>query len=64
MEIPAGRYLIRSWRTGDEDAIVRNLSNPNVIRNLARVPRNYTMEHAKAWIDLCTTAMRRSAASG
>ena len=54
MEFPAGKYTIRSWQTGDEGALARNLSNLNVTRNLAiRVPSSYSVDHAKAWVDLC-----------
>jgi RimJ/RimL family protein N-acetyltransferase len=54
MHISAGIYLIRSWQAGDEPALARNLGNPNITRNLAtRLPRSYSIEHAKAWIDLC-----------
>jgi RimJ/RimL family protein N-acetyltransferase len=54
MEIPAGDWLIRSWREEDAPALSSYFSNPNVLGNLAvrnRYP--YTEDHAKAWIDLC-----------
>jgi ribosomal-protein-alanine N-acetyltransferase len=53
MEIPVGAWTIRSWRTGDEEALSQYLGNPNVSRNLvARHPHPYKIEHARAWIHL------------
>jgi [ribosomal protein S5]-alanine N-acetyltransferase len=54
VKIAAGAYIIRSWESGDEAALVASINNPNITRTLAaRQPRTYTEEHAKAWIDLC-----------
>ena len=54
MDIPAGNYLIRSWRPEDAESLSAHLDNPNVTGQLlARHPRPYTVERARAWIDLC-----------
>ena len=54
MEIKAGKYTIRSWQAGDETSLSEHFSNPEVLANLvARNRYPYTVEHAKAWIDLC-----------
>ena len=54
MEIAAGDYLVRSWRPEDAESLSTHLDNSNVTSQLlARHPRPYTLERARAWIDLC-----------
>ena len=54
LDIPAGNYLIRAWRPEDAESLSTHLDNPNVTGQLlARHPRPYTVERARAWIDLC-----------
>ena len=54
LDIVAGNYLVRSWRPEDAESLSAHLDNPNVTGQLlARHPRPYTVERARAWIDLC-----------
>jgi RimJ/RimL family protein N-acetyltransferase len=51
MELRGKRLLLRPWRRGDEDALVRHADNPNVSRFLRdRFPSPYTRADAEAWI--------------
>jgi [ribosomal protein S5]-alanine N-acetyltransferase len=51
VEIDLGRFLIREWRRGDEEALVRHANNPNVARNMRdRFPHPYTSADAQWWI--------------
>ena len=51
MEIDLGRFLIREWRRGDEEALARHANNPNVARNMRdRFPHPYTSADAQWWI--------------
>ena len=51
MEIDLGHFLIREWRPGDEESLVRDANNPNVSRNMRdRFPHPYTRADADWWI--------------
>lgn len=51
MEIPAGSWVLRPWREGDEPALVKYANNRNVWVNLANTfPHPYSMEDAAAWV--------------
>lgn len=51
MEIDLGHFLIREWRRGDEEALIRHANNPNVARNMRdRFPHPYTSADAQWWI--------------
>ena len=51
MEIDLGHFLIREWRPGDEESLVRHAHNPNVSRNMRdRFPHPYTRADADWWI--------------
>lgn len=51
MEIDLGHSLIREWRRGDEESLVRHANNPNVSRNMRdRFPHPYTRADADWWI--------------
>jgi [ribosomal protein S5]-alanine N-acetyltransferase len=51
VEIHLGDYLIREWRRGDEEALVRHANNPNVARTMRdRFPHPYTRADADWWI--------------
>ena len=53
MEIPAGDWVLRPWRVGDEPALVKYANNRNIWINVADVfPHPYTMEDAVAWLQL------------
>jgi [ribosomal protein S5]-alanine N-acetyltransferase len=56
MEIQLTQCTIRSYRWGDEAAIVRHANNRKVSRNLTNAfPHPYTMEAARAWLERATT---------
>jgi len=44
------RSILRPWRVGDEDSLVRHANNRRVWRNLSRLPHPYTTADAHAWI--------------
>ena len=51
MEIPAGSWVLRPWREGDEPALAKYANNRNVWMNLEDAfPHPYTMEDAVAWV--------------
>jgi ribosomal-protein-alanine N-acetyltransferase len=54
MELVGPRVVLRPWRRGDEEALVRHADNRNVWRNLAdRFPHPYTARDADWWIRHC-----------
>jgi ribosomal-protein-alanine N-acetyltransferase len=56
LTFPAG--LIRSWRPGDADSLVREADNRNIWLTVRdRFPYPYTHAHAEAWIDRVTSDM-------
>ena len=53
MEIPAGGWVLRPWREGDEPALAKYANNRNIWINLEDVfPHPYTMEDAAVWVQL------------
>ncbi len=51
VEIDRRHFLIREWRRGDEESLVRHANNPNVSRNMRdRFPHPYTRADADWWI--------------
>jgi RimJ/RimL family protein N-acetyltransferase len=51
MEIHVGPFLLREWRHGDGEALVRHANNPKISRNLRdRFPYPYTIDDANWWI--------------
>ena len=51
MEITLRSCLIREWRRGDEESLVRHANNPNISRNLREIfPYPYTTDEATRWI--------------
>jgi RimJ/RimL family protein N-acetyltransferase len=56
MEIRLTQCAIRSYRWGDEAALVRHADNYKVWRNLTDVfPHPYTMDAARSWLEIATT---------
>jgi RimJ/RimL family protein N-acetyltransferase len=56
MEIRIRDFLLREWRRGDEEALVRHANNPNVSRNLREIfPHPYTPDDAIRWIAHAST---------
>lgn len=57
MELIGVRCLLRPWRAGDADALVKYANNPNIARNLRdRFPHPYTLRDAKGFIQSCLSA--------
>ncbi len=55
MELRLSKSTIRSYRWGDEEAIVRSGNNYSVWRNLTDAfPHPYTLEAARDWLYLAT----------
>jgi|SRR5215831_11121643 len=53
MEFVLSKSLIRPWKTGDEESIVRNANNRAIWRNLRDTfPHPYTLADAKNWIEI------------
>src|SRR5438105_3326406 len=50
VELKLARSILRPWRVGDEDSLVRHANNRRVWRNLSRLPHPYTTADAHAWI--------------
>lgn len=52
MEIKLKSCVLRRWRTGDEESLVRHANNYKIWRNVRdRFPHPYTLEDARMWID-------------
>lgn len=52
-EIAAGRLHLRPWRSADADVVLTACSDPQTAR-WTSVPRPYTAEHARAYVDVDT----------
>lgn len=51
IELPDG-YSLRSWRRGDEPALVRHANNPKIADQLRDLfPQPYTPMDARRWVD-------------
>ncbi len=51
MELKTDQALVRPWRSGDEEALVRHLDDYEVWRNLRDIiPHPYTLADAREWI--------------
>lgn len=51
MELSGGAVVLRPWRAGDEEALVRGADDREIWRNLTDAfPHPYRGEHASAWI--------------
>ena len=48
--IDAGRFILRSYREGDEDSLIENINNIKIARNTLRIPHPYTKQDARFWI--------------
>ena len=54
MEIKGSKFILRSWRAGDEDRLVEIANNKKIWINLNNAfPHPYTMESAKWWVNHC-----------
>ena len=56
VELAGPGFLLRTWRRGDEPALVKYANNRRIWRNLTdRFPHPYTPQDARAWIELQET---------
>jgi RimJ/RimL family protein N-acetyltransferase len=56
MHLDCGPCIVRDWRDGDRESLVRNADNRRVWRNLKdRFPNPYTAADAEAWLALART---------
>lgn len=46
-------FILRPFRKGDEESLVRNINNEKIYRPTLRIPYPYTMNDAKKWIEEC-----------
>lgn len=55
MTLDADLCTIRSWRTGDETALVYHANNRAIWQNMRdRFPHPYTPDDARQWLTLAT----------
>jgi ribosomal-protein-alanine N-acetyltransferase len=55
MRLQGSRCTIRSWRSGDADALVRHANNTKVAQQLRdRFPHPYTSRHAAQFLQMAT----------
>ena len=53
MKIPvikSKRFILRTFRKGDEESLKENISNKKIARNTLSIPYPYTLKDAKEWI--------------
>jgi RimJ/RimL family protein N-acetyltransferase len=61
MHLDCGSCIVRNWRDGDRESLVRFANNRNVWRNLKdRFPHPYTAADAEAWLALTRTHPERT----
>ena len=53
MQLDCGLCVVRDWKPGDKDSLVRFANNRNIWRNLThRFPHPYTKADADSWLSL------------
>lgn len=55
MKIPVikgKKFILRPFKEGDEKALVKNLNNKNISKNLLNLPFPYRLKDAKSWIEI------------
>ncbi|MGH8129350.1 MAG: GNAT family N-acetyltransferase [Steroidobacteraceae bacterium] len=61
MHLECGSCIVRNWRDGDRDALLRFANNRRIWRNLKdRFPHPYTAAEADAWLALNRTHPERT----
>jgi RimJ/RimL family protein N-acetyltransferase len=56
MEFILKTCIVRPWRAGDEESLVRHANNYKIWRNVRdRFPHPYTMDDALAWIEFASS---------
>ncbi|HEX3553087.1 MAG TPA: GNAT family N-acetyltransferase [Thermoanaerobaculia bacterium] len=59
MRLETERLVLRPWREGDEESLVRHANNRKVWINLRdHFPHPYTLSDARSWIGRCVAAPR------
>jgi [ribosomal protein S5]-alanine N-acetyltransferase len=57
VELDLGPCTLRSWRSGDEDSLVRHANDRDIWINLRdRFPHPYTRDDARAWLRLAAVS--------
>ena len=54
MKIPvikSKEFLLRPFRSGDEESLQKNINNKNIAKVTSTIPHPYTLKNAKDWID-------------
>jgi RimJ/RimL family protein N-acetyltransferase len=56
MEFELGKSILRPWKPGDEQSLIRNANNRAIWRNLRDAfPHPYTLADAKHWIEIANS---------
>lgn len=50
IKAPTERFLLRPFRRGDEDAIVKHINASHIADRVSNVPHPYTKTHALEWL--------------
>ncbi len=50
MIIKAKKFILRPYRSGDEESLRRNINNKKIYRYTSHIPYPYTRKHAQDWI--------------
>jgi RimJ/RimL family protein N-acetyltransferase len=58
MELRGDELLLRPLESGDEDALVENLDDPETRRFIPALPSPYTRADAEAWVARCAEVWR------
>lgn len=57
MELTLSKSLLREWKPGDEESLVRHANNRDIWRNVRDAfPHPYTLADAKRWIEIANPA--------
>ena len=48
--IKSKKFVLRSYRNGDEKSLTENINNKKIYRNTLHIPYPYTLKDAKKWI--------------
>lgn len=51
-------FLLRPFKKGDEESIVRHINNKEIVYNLLVLPYPYKMKDAREWVDLNLKMLR------
>ncbi len=54
MIIKSKRFIIRSFKKGDEKSLQKNINDRGISRFITNIPYPYKLKDAKTWINHCT----------